>query len=222
LGSTTFKHYNSTAHLIKDKTRRKSPVVMGHVHYDAYKTLSKKCKIFTFLRDPIDRTISAFEFMKSHPETWLGQLAQGSLAEFLGNEFVARSIGDVQTRLLGVEINFQGLYAELKNNRITEEQYYGFINDAGHADVGEAELERSKERVRTLFFVGFTDTFSSDAVKLFEKLGLPCPEVRQSNRTPDQFRKRDKYTTQEIELIRNLNKNDISLYEYAKSLQLNQ
>lgn len=222
LGTAEFKHYNSTAILIKDKGRRSNPVVMGHVHFDAYKALSTQCKIFTFLRDPIDRAISSFEFMQSHPETWLGQLAQGTLTEFFENDYVVQSICELQTRLLGTEINLQKLYAELKNNRITENEYYKSITAAGLALVGEVELIRAKERVRGMFFVGFTESFSNDAAKLFEKLGLPCPEVRQSNRTPDQFRKRDKYTAQEIELLRKLNRYDIELYEYAKGLQLNQ
>lgn len=219
LGSETFRHYNSTSHLLKDKGRRNSPVIMGHVHYDAFKTLNKDCKIFTILRDPIDRTISAFEFMKSHPETWLGELAQGTISEFLENEFVAKSIGDVQTRLLGVEINFQRLYAELKNNRITEEEYVSIINEAGHVTVGEAELERAKEHLANMLFFGFTETFSDDVATLFAKLGYPCPEVRQSNRTPEKFKKRDKYSQTEIELIRSLNRYDVQLYEYAKQLR---
>lgn len=219
LGSTTFRHYNSTTHLLKDKGRRKSPIIMGHVHYDAYKTLNKDCKIFTILRDPVDRTISAFEFMKSHPETWLGQLAQGTLTEFLENDFVAKSVGDIQTRLLGVEINFQMLYADLKNGRITEDEYYDFINEVGHVTVGQEELERAKDRLASMLFFGFTETFSDDVTKLFGILGYPCPEVRQSNRTPDKFRKRDKYSEDEIALIRKLNQFDVQLYEYAKALR---
>ncbi len=217
-GVNHFKHYNSTITLIKDKGRRKHPVIMGHVHYDVYKTLSNNCKIFTFLRDPIDRTISAFEFMKSHPETWLGQLAQGSIEDFLQHNFVKKSIADIQTRLLGVEIKFQKLYVDLRNNRITEAQYYDVISEATHAEVSDIELNRAKERLRTMFFVGFTESFSQDSEALFAALGLPCPQHRQANQTPVKFKKRDKYTESDIELIKKLNKNDINLYNFAREL----
>lgn len=219
LGTKQFVHYNSTAYLVKDLKRRDCPLVMGHVHYDSHKILSKNCKIFTFLRDPVDRVISSFEFMKSHPETWLGKLAQGSLQEFLGDSYVAKSFADLQTRLLGVDINFLKFYADLKNGRITEEQYYNAINQSAQKSVDDEDLERAKERLAGMLFFGFTDTFSGDVVKLFAKLGYPCPEIRQSNRTPDKFRKRDKYSEEDIKLIKALNQYDVQLYEFAKKLR---
>ncbi len=80
-------------------------------------------------------------------------------------------------------------------------------------------LERAKKCIEKAFFVGFTESFREDAEKLFSKLNKPCPEIKHINKTTENVRKRDKYSEEDIELIKNLNKYDISLYEYARNLK---
>jgi hypothetical protein len=214
-----YVHYNSTLNVIKDKNRRSKPAILGHIHFDASQVLSPSHKMITFLRDPVDRTISAFEFMKSHPEVWLGKLAQGTISEFLSHPFVYRSISDVQVRLLGLRINLRKMYAELKSGKITEPEYRAKIQELSQDSVDESNLELAKERLKELLFVGFTHSFSQDVVTLFRKLDKPCPTVREANRTPEKFKKRDKYTPEELELIRSKNVLDQKLYEYALELK---
>ena len=212
-------HYNSTLNLIKDAKRRERPVILGHIHYDALQVLSPVRQVITFLREPVARTISAFEFMKSHPETWLGKLAQGTLTEFLTHPAVSRSIRDVQVRLLGLKLDFRKLYADLMAGRIDKAQYYARIQAMAQDVVDEEALETAKERLTGLDFVGFTDTFDDDAKSLFAKLGKPCTEVARTNQTPSQFKKRDKYTEEELALVASLNSLDVQLYAFAKELR---
>lgn len=211
----SYKHFNSLLDVLKDCNRRLYPLVSGHFYFDTHKILSKEIIMFTFLRNPINRIISAFEFMKSHPKVWLGRLAQGTLREFLSHEFVCKSVCNLQTKLLGLEINFQDYYSQLVNKKITKEEYYDIINNFTHFNVTPKELERAKQNIDRLFFLGFTETLASDVKLLFEKLGLDCPEVLHENRTPDHVRKRESYTKEDIELIEELNKFDIELYNYA-------
>lgn len=214
----SYIHYNSTLNLVKDPRRRTHPLILGHVHYDCLKLLSPNRKVFTFLREPVARTLSAFEFMKSHPETWLGKLAQGTITEFLTHPAVGRSIRDVQTRLLGLPIDFDKLYNEFTSGRIDQSEYYSRIQSLAQEQVDESSLEAAKERLKTLDFIGFTDTFDQDAPALFAILGKPCPPVIRANQTPSQFKKRDKYTEEELALVASLNRLDSQLYAFAKDL----
>lgn len=210
-----YKRFNSLKELVADTNRRLYPLVSGHFFFDAYKILSKEVIIFTFLRDPIKRVISAFEFMKSHPEVWLGELAQGSLRDFLSHPYVQKSINNVQTKLLGFEINFGKYYSQLINKEINQEEYYRIFETFITMEVTEKDLERAKYNLEKLFFVGFTETLSQDVEYLFSKLGLECPNIVYENRTPEHVRNRERYTKDEIALIEELNKYDIELYNYA-------
>ena len=214
-----YVHYNSTLNLIKDPKRRHRPLILGHIHYDSLQVLSTNRKVITFLREPVARTISAFEFMKSHPETWLGKLAQGSITEFLTHPAVIRSIRDLQTRLLGLKLEFKKLYADLVAGRIDKPHYFARIQAMAQDAVDQESLETAKERLKTLDFVGFTDTFDDDARALFAQLGKPCHQVARTNQTIAKFKKRDQYTEEEITLVRSLNSLDIQLYDFAKELR---
>ncbi len=210
-----YMHYNSLLNLIQDSNRRLYPLVSGHFFFDAYKILSKDIIMFTFLRNPINRIISAYEFMKAHPEVWLGKFAQETLTNFLTNDFVRHSVCNLQTKLLGLEINFQTYYSQFINKKITKEEYYNLINSLTYLEVTDRELERAKQNLEKLFFVGFTETLSSDVKRLFSKLGIDCPEILHENRTPNHVRNREKYSKDEIALIEEYNKYDIELYNYA-------
>jgi hypothetical protein len=219
LGGDAAPHYNATMLLMKDTERRNRALIRGHIHYDICATLNPHQRVFTFLRDPVDRTISAFEFMKAHPETWLGKLAQGSIAEFLDHTYVAQSIADLQTRMLGSTIDSRRLYAQLVQGKLTREQYLEKFQQFALAPPDEECLARAKERLGAMLHVGFTESFTEDCERLFAKLELPCPAVRQSNRTPSAYRKRDSYKEEEIELIRRMNRFDTELYTYARELR---
>ena len=214
-----FIHYNSTLSLIRDARRRERPVILGHIHYEAVKVLSPSRKVITFLRDPVARTISAFEFMKSHPEVWLGKLAQGSITEFLSLPNIAEAFCNSQVRMLGLKLDLLELYADHVTGRLSVEEYFDTIQNLARVPVNMENLEIAKNRLQTLDFVGFTDTFDDDVKKLFALLDKPCSEVARANQTPVQFRKRDKYTEDEIAFVASINSLDSQLYTYAKELR---
>ncbi len=221
-GIENYVHYNSTIQLLNnDLTKEK--LIMGHFHYDAVYQLIPDFYLIIWLRNPVDRVISAFEFMKSHPEVWLGKLAQGSLKEFLESEIVRKAVCELQTRLLGLEFQFNLIKFFSPTFKINKKNILSLINDFSFRENNENTLERCLERakkcIEKAFFVGFTELFREDAEKLFSKLNKPCPEIKHINKTPENVRKRDKYSEEDIELIKNLNKYDIRLYEYARDLK---
>jgi hypothetical protein len=214
-----YPHYNSTILLIKDPLRLKLPLLLGHIHYEVANTLLAPPTIFTFLREPIERTISAFEFMKANPETWLGQLAQGTISDFLNHEAVFQNENNVQTRMIGHEIPFPRLWDAYREGRLTAEQYFSNIQISMNQPATQKTLDLAKRRLESMAFFGFTETFGEDVEKLFQILGKTCPEVVRANITPEKFRTRDTCSEAEMDLILSANEYDIQLYEFAKSLR---
>jgi hypothetical protein len=157
--------------------------------------------------------------MKAHPETWLGKLAQGSITEFLAHPYVAQSITDLQTRMLGSTLEVHRLYARLVRKELTREEYFEEFSKRSLVPADDACLDRARERLQGMFHVGFTDTFVEDAQALFAKLSLPCPATRQSNRTPSACRRRELYTQEELDLVRSVNRYDEALYAHARALR---
>lgn len=215
-----YPHFNSTVSLLRAGQRRMElPLILGHVNYTVADILRPDPFIFTFLRDPVKRAISAFEFMKSHPEVWLGKLAQGSITEYYENPMVSRTGNNLQTRLLGADLNIHKHYATFVREKQTPEQYYANVMANINLPADEETLERAKRRLETMDFFGFTDTFDDDVADLFSLLGKPCPSIVKTNVTPESARRRSSYTPEELELVHSLNRFDMELYRYAKELR---
>lgn len=214
-----YPHYNSTVLLIQEPLRLQLPMIMGHVHYDIAQTLLASPTIFTFLREPVERTISAFEFMKANPETWVGELAQGTITEFFGHEAVLQNESNMQTRMIGHEIPFPQLWHDYVAGKVTAEQYFVNIQRCMNQPPTRKTLDVAKRRLESMAFFGFTETFAEDVEVLFQILGRPCPKVVRTNITPPEFQARNTYTPAEIDMIISANEYDIELYEFAKSLR---
>lgn len=215
----TLPHYNGSSLLIGDKLRRKKPIIRGHFHYCLISSLVPDLKLITFLRNPIDLTLSSFEFMKAHPETWLGKLAQGSILDFLNDANVGVHASNLQTRMLGSEIDSLKIYADYVNHKISYDEYIANYDKLNKYQVDEKVLTRAKARLENFMHVGFTDTFADDCSVLFTKLGVDCPAIKHSNKTPLKFNKRNSYSTTVIETISKMNEYDMQLWEYAKKVR---
>lgn len=59
-------------------------VVVGHVAYGVHERLPMPCRYLTFLRDPVDRVISHYRYVRTQPGHYLHEVAMGmSLAGFV-------------------------------------------------------------------------------------------------------------------------------------------
>lgn len=214
-----YPHFNSTRILLESgDLRLKLPLVMGHLSHAVAGILRPDPFVFTFLREPVLRGFSEFEFMKSHPEVWLGKLAQGTISEYYENPTVTAVANNLQTRLLGADLNIGKQYARFVREKLTPVEYYKNVEESLKTPVDDSVLESAKRRIETMDFFGLTETFDSDVPKLFKLLDKPCPELVTTNVTPTSVRNRSSYTQAEIDLVKSLNTYDLQLYDFAKEL----
>lgn len=214
-----YPHFNSTRDLLASgELRLKLPLIMGHLSHAEADVLQPDPFVLTFLREPVQRGFSEFEFMKSHPEVWLGKLAQGTITEYYENPAVTVFSSNLQTRLLGVDLDIKKHYARYVQEKLSPEQYFKGVEDSLRMAVDDSVLESAKRRLETIDFFGLTEAFDSGIPKLFKLLDKPCPELVTTNVTPAHVRKRSSYTQEEIDLVKSINTYDLQLYDFAKEL----
>ncbi|QGY39576.1 calcium-binding protein [Pseudodesulfovibrio cashew] len=148
-------------------------------------------EVFTFLRDPVERVISEYHFLKSWPKSHVYRFLNEnnvSLSEYVAGE--------------SPELRWRGRNAMVNS-----------LSGVGHPSI-EKGLEVAWHHLRNRFcFFGILERFDESLLQLSRILGLErCFYERQNVR---KGRARYAATTEEVELIREHNQADIELYERA-------
>jgi hypothetical protein len=146
----------------------------GHVAYAITRHLPAGLKVFTVLRDPVERSLSAYHFYRRIPREALERGAplivgvqDMSLAEFVRArpEAALGAFGDVQTNHLGLE-TVQG-------------------QPPGARPGGRGRLARAKDNLSQCV-VGLAERLRDSLALLCDEYGWPAPDrVPESNRAPD-------------------------------------
>ena len=183
----------SWAHLQRLSKRRLGRIRMfkGHMLFGLHAILPQPATYITVLREPVDRVLSAFYFMRSyplHPLYWRLKFGNFSL-----EDYVKRSRrGNVQCKILaGVEYN---------------EPCTGEI------------CERAKENLLGYFsVVGLFERFEESLALMKLRFGWKLQRYSSFNVTHNRPRKAD-LPQSTLDLIAEKNSFDISLYECAAKL----
>jgi hypothetical protein len=175
-------------------------LVMGHFTFRHVPKFRDDRYLTTFLRDPIERVVSTYHFLKAwsgHDDNTSSEALRGakslSLRDFLLNE-------DPAIRMFT---------SNHQTNVIAQDYRPGFVSGPDALGIARANLDR-------FWFVGFVEEFNKSVLLLSDKLGLrdPIPPKR-LNVT----RERVDYgrpQPEEIEIITDLNQLDIELYRVAR------
>jgi hypothetical protein len=125
--------------------RRKLRVIYGHeVHYGIHELLDRPCRYVTFLRDPIDKTISFYNYRMQQGI----RKQQNDASKLPSFEEWLRSSPGMHDGMLGDLVK------------------YGF---ADAHDVSEPALCAIMEK---FFFIGTTENFDEDAMFLYHEMGV--------------------------------------------------
>lgn len=178
----------STAHLRKLSSDRleKTRMFKGHMTFGLHEILSQPATYITVLRDPVDRVISAYYFMRSyklHPLYW--KLRRGN---FTLEDFVRRSQRDnVQSKIIaGSE------YKTLCTREIAD---------------------RAKHNLHHHFsVVGLSDRFEESLALMKLRFGWKLSSYSSFNVTRSRPKKRD-LPASTLDLIHQKNAFDMELYE---------
>jgi len=179
--------------------------VSGHIGYDFARHLMRHRYSFTFLREPTERILSMYHFCRSRdPRKFIiyQRAHELELEEFLRAGFtdpwVKKNIWNNQVWQLA-----HG-YAHLDKRT---------INDFDETQL----LSLAKHHLDELSFVGFTETFQSDAVVVLNALALPsATKITRTNVTHLRPR-RDDLSSATVALLDELTQLDQQLYRHAMS-----
>ena len=154
----------------------------------------------TFLRDPVDRFISTWRFVRSapaHPNHALGL----SLLDYL--------------RCTDTYMNDNGMVRRMAaydwSEILTGEPYWW--QRIPHGRVTRYMLDQAKENLRRCAFVGIFDRYERDARAMLARYGIDAP-IPRDNASPGQFTPTDA----EVAAIGARHELDSELYEFAKTL----
>ncbi|MEM9255736.1 MAG: sulfotransferase family 2 domain-containing protein [Pseudomonadota bacterium] len=178
----------------------------GHFGYDDVAELLPESYSFTFLRDPIDRSISLFRFM-----TW------PKAQELIPSARVAME--------LGVE-NFFSSARPMVTEIIENTQTWHLAANYWHQDrqllshLGDDELlAMAKEHLASFDLVGTTETFDADFAQILRELDISePPSLIHHHKTPKTMAEQT-IPDAAIQAIRERTPLDSQLYDYVCELR---
>jgi hypothetical protein len=170
-------------------------VVMGHFAFGAHRFVTRRATYVTVLRDPVDRVVSHYHFVRHSPGHYLHRTAQGlSLSDYVVACHEAEPNND-QTRLLCGE--FQGVIPAICSAPM---------------------LAVAKDNLHRHFAVaGLTEDFDRSLMLMKRRLGWRHPFYAPQNVARGRVRTAE-LRPNERRLIERFNQFDLELYEYARAV----
>lgn len=174
-------------------------VLLGHVHFGLHEWISRPALYMTMLRDPVDRIVSHYYFVKAKPEHYLHKLIIGkgmSLQEYAEKRACVEVDND-QVRWLCARPHSAVPIGKVPREMVDEAKW---------------NLENS------ISVLGLVERFEESLCCFGRAFGWSDVSYGgRKNVTPDRP-PLDEIPAAAIETIRRVNRYDVELYELAKSL----
>ena len=169
--------------------------VVGHFYFGAHRFLGRPSTYVTVLRDPVDRVISHYYFVRGYPTHYLHETARRmSLSEYVISCDLAEPNND-QTRLLCGE-------------------YQGSVPDRCTHEMLPVAKKNLREHCAV---VGLTEDFDRSLIVMKRVLGWSTPFYVRQNVSPQRLRRND-LSDETLRVIRAYNQLDLELYRHAEAL----
>jgi len=181
---------------LKSVLRRGPSVRMIHGHFDLSikRVLPNDVRLFTFLRDPVERAISHYYHYRRQTGDPIQPLAMRSTLGEWVRDCGLVEMDNGQTRRLAGEMN-------LPCGRVTHELF-----------------ERAKTNLaRNFAVVGLTERFEESLILLQRAFGWPLDRFTLRNVGGNRLR-RDQVDDETLNVIQDCNRYDLDLYRFATGL----
>ena len=175
---------------LPDSRKRRLEVLKGHMHFGLHEYLPNPATYITFLREPVDRAVSAFFFIREHRQHPLHRQVEGmSIEDFIR---ATPSQQNVQTKLVGGLTPDEECTSEI--------------------------LQRAMHNLRTSFsVVGLTERFDESLATMSQRFCWKLKSYRRYRVTSARPGTRE-LPGPVVESIRRSNAFDMELYELALRL----
>ncbi len=199
-------------------------LIYGHQFFPFTYILPSPVFIITFLRDPIQRTISAYEYIKRKGEHIYHKRLTDTIHtidQFVTDKYFWFHSSNMQTRMLGAEYDMHRILQNVRQGTISKHVAKELIASAERTKCTTTMLERAKSRLATMPFYGITEYYDK-SIKLFaHQLNLNMPQTiyKYNTATPQKHKMRNaRYTRREVEALTKYNQYDLELFEFAKGV----
>jgi hypothetical protein len=191
-------------------------LIRGHFGYDISKFLQKTPLFLTFLRNPIERTLSFFDHIKLDPYTnnWVNQnfILNETISDLLVDKSKSKIFTNNQTRHIANDLD----YTKLNNsNNFLLEEYEPFVNPTL---TDEQLITLAKKRLSEFAFIGLTEKTTESLLLFCYTFNLkPLGNFWNLMVAP----KRTSLISLDIDTKNNLkkcNNLDLQLYEFGQEL----
>ncbi len=184
---------------LSEEKKQKIEFLNGHfMSCGIHEQLPNPCTYITVLREPVDRVVSHYYFIKRSPHVYLHDRLTSenmSLKDFVSSEMTIES-NNGQTRLIAGWKTAPGI---------------------GIGKCPPEMLALAKENIdRHFAVVGFTEEFDKTLILLKQALGLRETFYAKRNQTKNR-KAVDEIPQETLELIEKYNELDLELYNYAKA-----
>jgi hypothetical protein len=219
-----YNEHNDLLHLHSPAELSMYSVFAGHFNYDSLAFIPRReLKLFTFVREPMQRLLSLYHFWRSHDPSAPRFHESMKRAQELSIEayYASSDVGRWPSTWNHMTWSVMGERQWRQWRRLL-----AGVRGEKRARVIESLRAPIRERLQEFCFVGLQENFAASCRELFCIMGRPCPEeradhsVEQLSTTSAYIRKTDRpvLTPRALEVMADLVELDAILYEEAKTL----
>lgn len=195
-----YRSYREYGYGKQDRFTAQTRCIIGHEPFGTHhRKLTKPYTYVTMLRDPVERVLSEFHYLKRWPRHDL----------YISAELEKRNwdldyyLGSTDEKFLNRTFNTQTRYA------------------AGQSSPESPDLEQAKANLNRYFsVVGITDMFDDSLSMMKRQFGWSDAPYRNRNVAPDRP-EMERPSEDQVARIASMNELDIQLYEWGKANMLN-
>lgn len=206
---------------VSDWQLKRYQLYRGHMGFNLANYLPLKPHVLVMLRDPMERAVSHFEYIKrdpKHPKFVHIQEHEMELRDFLLHPQFSAELRDAQTRPLAHIAQKKVLARILKDSRSQMEFARRWQETAKTLPPADELLAVAAERLEQMAFVGLAERLEEGLQMVSWLLGgRPQPQVQNLNINPRRTRVAD-LPTDTLELLEEVTELDRKLYARAQQL----
>ena len=196
----------------------KNKIIYGHSLY-SLETVMKESIIYTILREPVSRIISYWKhIVREDQKTLLRPFYNKNLKDIFTNPLFINFCCNLQTKILGLDIDFSLFFTENKNSKLTLGVLGKLYDNMLWRDVflvpcTEKIYQKAKKRLDKISY-GIFEFYDSEVKQFLYSLGIERKTLPYINKSENQNTIFD--SKEAKEMLYSMNEYDVRLYNYAK------